>query len=218
MASKERHSPDFSLNLPAVDSLQADEDIIILEQFHSVAIENIMPPLNQGTFSSMETSRYPTPSLTASSRSVASEVPRPMTSARTLTLAQAEELLESFRSRCSFFPFVLFRPGSSVQSLSRESPFLLLAILTIASGFDMQLQTQMNQEFKRVLSSEVVMEGRKSLDFLQGLLIYLAVSIFLIFLIQACLGKVLVTICTFFRSRHVLMPRLHSKLPLKTHG
>jgi hypothetical protein len=49
-----------------------------------------------------------------------------------------------------------------------------LAILTTASREDPQLYCQMNHEFRRVLSSKIIMEGRKSLDFLQGLLVYIA--------------------------------------------
>ncbi|CZS93246.1 uncharacterized protein RAG0_03616 [Rhynchosporium agropyri] len=93
---------------------------------------------------------------------------------RRLTLIDAEELLASYRTKASFFPFVKLAPEATVPSLSRTSPFLLLAILTSASLQNLELHHQIDQEFRRVLSSKVLLQGQKSLDFLQGLLVYIA--------------------------------------------
>ncbi len=73
-----------------------------------------------------------------------------------------------------YFPFIQIPVESNVPSLSRTSPFLLLAVLTTASIGEPMLYHQMDHEFKRILSSKVIVEGRKSLDFLEGLLIYIA--------------------------------------------
>jgi hypothetical protein len=72
------------------------------------------------------------------------------------------------------FPFVHIPVEATVPSLSRSSPFLLLAILTTASIRDQPLYLQMDYEFRRVLGLKVIVERQKSLDFLQGLLIYIA--------------------------------------------
>ncbi|KAH7348525.1 hypothetical protein BKA65DRAFT_398517, partial [Rhexocercosporidium sp. MPI-PUGE-AT-0058] len=93
---------------------------------------------------------------------------------RKVTLKQAEDLLQTYRAKASFFPFVKIAPEATVPSLSRTSPFLLLAILTSASIQDPLLHHQINHEFRRVLSSQVLLQGQRSLDFLQGLLVYIA--------------------------------------------
>jgi len=41
------------------------------------------------------------------------------------------------------------------------------------------LRHQLDHEFRKILSSKLIVEGRKSLDFLQGLLIYLAWLVYL---------------------------------------
>jgi hypothetical protein len=93
---------------------------------------------------------------------------------RKITLDEAEKLLSSFRRRAPYFPFVQIPADATVPSLSRTSPFLLLAILTTASIRDPALCHQMDHEFKRILSTKVIIEGRKALDFLQGILVYVA--------------------------------------------
>ena len=98
----------------------------------------------------------------------------PLIEQRKVDRKQAEQLLLSFRSKAPFFPFVHIPPEATVPSLSRKSPFLLLAILTVASSPDPKLHHQMDHEFRRILSSKVIVEGQKSLDYLQGLLVYIA--------------------------------------------
>jgi hypothetical protein len=93
---------------------------------------------------------------------------------RKLNLQDAERLLAVFRHKAPLFPFVTISEEMTVSSLSRTSPFLLLAILTVASGMNTPLNYQMDQEFRRILSAKVVVEGQKSLDFLQGILVYIA--------------------------------------------
>ncbi len=93
---------------------------------------------------------------------------------RKVTLDQAEKLLSSFRQQSPYFPFVQIPVEATVPSLSRTSPFLLLAILTTASIRDPPLYHQLDHEFKRILSTKVIVEGRKSLDFIQGILVYVA--------------------------------------------
>jgi hypothetical protein len=97
---------------------------------------------------------------------------------RKVTLDEAESLLSFFRQQASYFPFVQIPTDSTVPSLSRTSPFLLLAILTTASMRDRPLYHQMDHEFKRILSTKVIVEGRKSLDFIQGILVYVAWCVF----------------------------------------
>jgi hypothetical protein len=92
---------------------------------------------------------------------------------RKLSLAEAQDLLNLYRERASSFPFVYIPPNATVPSLARTSPFLLLAILTSASIGDLPLYHQMNHEYRRILSSKVIVDGKKSLDYLQGILVYI---------------------------------------------
>lgn len=104
-------------------------------------------------------------------------VPEQGPSHRNITFEQAEELLQKFHRIKHFFPFIVIPEDATIKSLSRYSPFLLLAMLCAASAKDIQLVNHLDHEFKRVLSEKIICEGRKSLDFLQGLLVYIAWSV-----------------------------------------
>ena len=93
---------------------------------------------------------------------------------RKLDLQEAEELLAQYRHKAPFFPFVVIPAEATVPLLARTSPFLLLAIFTAASSTDPSLRHQTDQEFRRILSAKIIIDGRKSLDYLQGLLVYIA--------------------------------------------
>lgn len=95
---------------------------------------------------------------------------------RKLSLQEAEQLLGVYRQKALFFPFVVIPPSATVPSLARNSPFLLLCILTASATTDPLLRKQLDHEFRRILGSKVIVGGQKSLDFLQGLLVYMAVS------------------------------------------
>lgn len=53
-------------------------------------------------------------------------------------------------------------------------PFLLLGILTAMSMPDVYAHRRLDAKFKRVLCERTVERDEKSLDLLQGLLVYLA--------------------------------------------
>ena len=94
-----------------------------------------------------------------------------------LTYDKANALLSIFRNMSTFFPFVLIPIDADVQSMSEERPFLFLAAMASASSEDKALQNTLDQEFRTILSTKVVLEGEKSIDLLQGLLVYLAWSV-----------------------------------------
>ena len=148
---------EFSLDLPTVPPPDTRQDVEDLHEHHLAAFGHSDP-------TEIEKSHCPR---------IAS--PRPaIIEGRKITLQQAEELLSSFRLMAPFFPFVQIPADATVPSLSRTSPFLLLAILTTASIRDPPLYHQLDHEFKRILSTKVIVEGRKSLDFVQGILVYVA--------------------------------------------
>jgi hypothetical protein len=152
---------EFSIDLPAVSSPDTGKDVEALHEHHMGMFEHDESTEIKSSHSSKGVQQVPTQRPT-------------IIEPRKVTLGQAEKLLSSFRRMATYFPFVQIPAESTVPSLSRTSPFLLLAILTTASIGEPTLYHQMDHEFKRILSSKVIVEGRKSLDFLQGLLIYVA--------------------------------------------
>jgi hypothetical protein len=93
-----------------------------------------------------------------------------------LTVEKACSFLATFREMSSYFPFVILPAEATVQSMFLEQPFLLLAVLAASSSAEKKLQHVLEEELRSTLSSRVVLEGEKSLDLLQGLLVYLAWS------------------------------------------
>jgi len=142
---------EFSIDLPSVAITDGLKDVQDLQDHHRHVLEN----------------------EEESTSLIVDGDPR-LLEQRKLDLKQAEQLLLSFRQKAPFFPFVLVPTDVTVPSLSRTSPFLLLSILTTAADDDPLLRHQLDQEFRRILSTRVIVAGQKSLDFLQGLLVYIS--------------------------------------------
>lgn len=74
-----------------------------------------------------------------------------------------------------YFPCITLGADETVKSLARERPFVLLAILACTSGnHSLQGHRLYDEEFRKVLGLKVVAGGERSLELLQGLLIYCA--------------------------------------------
>lgn len=90
-------------------------------------------------------------------------------------LESAASHLEVFRYMLPHFPCILLGEEETVASLARDSPFVLLAILASVSGSrTLQGNTLYDDEFRKVLALKVVAGGERSLELIQGLLIYCA--------------------------------------------
>jgi hypothetical protein len=91
-------------------------------------------------------------------------------------LDSATSLLASFRqSMLPLFPCITLPPHATVSFLAQDRPFLLLAILSAASGCrSLQGHSLYDGEFRRVLGLKSVASGEVSLEILQGLLVYIA--------------------------------------------
>ncbi|KAF7585238.1 hypothetical protein BBP40_011605 [Aspergillus hancockii] len=87
-----------------------------------------------------------------------------------LDRSKADQLLSKFQIKSSYFPFVAIPSNIA----SAEHRFLYLAVLTVASSDDMALLRSLDSRFRTVLADRVVNAGEKSLDYLQGLLVYMA--------------------------------------------
>jgi hypothetical protein len=95
-----------------------------------------------------------------------------------MSLERAEESIQFFRTKACSFPFVLIPPQMSLDRLRREKPFLLLSILTCAAQSNNKLQAILELELRESLGKKVIISGEKSMDLLQGVLVYLTWYIF----------------------------------------
>lgn len=93
-----------------------------------------------------------------------------------LPINKACSYIALYREMSSHFPFVILPADATVHSLYCERPFLLLSVLAAASSRERKLQKVLEEELRTTLCTKVVLEGEKSLDLLQGLLVYLAWS------------------------------------------
>lgn len=83
-------------------------------------------------------------------------------------------LLEAYEDKMGgAFPFVVV-PQQSIQTLRRNRPYLLKAVVTAAAHQDRELQRLRAVDFITSLSRAILIDGEKSLDILQALLIHLA--------------------------------------------
>jgi hypothetical protein len=94
-------------------------------------------------------------------------------------LNSAEKLLSTFRDDLlPNSPCVVLRPGIDVRSMSKESPFVLLAILAVTSCIThLQGHSLYDEEFRKVLGIKFVTGGERSVELLQGLLVYCSWSV-----------------------------------------
>lgn len=92
---------------------------------------------------------------------------------RTISIAHMQSLLEGYRVMADFFPFVLLPRECFCGDLIQQRPIFLFAVLTAASYDSPLLQSALSREFRKVVMVNV-MNGEKSLDLLQGLLVFIA--------------------------------------------
>ena len=62
----------------------------------------------------------------------------------------------------------------SAQQLCTDNPFLYRAIVVVASCKNVARQIVLQKDFMRDLCEKVLIESQKSLDILQGLLVFVA--------------------------------------------
>ena len=95
---------------------------------------------------------------------------------RTIPNTLTEEHLAKFRqSFLPFFPFVYIPAAMSASDLRIQKPFLSLVILSLTTKSASQ-QLTIFDTIRQIVSEKVVPEHERSLDFLLGLVCYLAWS------------------------------------------
>ena len=83
-------------------------------------------------------------------------------------------LLNEFRMMADCFPFVLISSDIAAQDLARQKPMLFLAICMTACGKIRLLQSTLEQRYRQELALKSIVNGHRSLDCLQSILVYLA--------------------------------------------
>jgi len=137
---------------------------------HSISPQIQYPPKALKIFQPFGSHPFPLPSTT--SFTIFDDL-QDVISRGIVTPEKAEESVRHFRTTASNSPFVIISPDTSLNYLRRQKPFLLLTILAMATINNMKLQKLLDQEIRDTLGRRVFMSGEKSLDLLQGVLVYL---------------------------------------------
>lgn len=91
-----------------------------------------------------------------------------------LTVGRASALYATFFEMSHYFPFVILPRDLDFVSVAHDRPFLCLAVLASVSSKEKCLQRALDENLRQALSRKVILQGEKSLDLLQGLILYLA--------------------------------------------
>lgn len=88
------------------------------------------------------------------------------------TVEEAERYFQSFCNRnLPHFSFIQFRDGMTALQLRQERPFLWLCIITISSTF-IHRQITLGKVIREIAARELVVEGKRNLDLLFGLVCF----------------------------------------------
>lgn len=167
-----RQSKTFTIDFDVQSLPEVDENFDALRDSHVQFLETIFPSeldFEVNDLTSSPTTYFPTPS-SSHSHSIQSLHAKPQ-----FNLDSAESLLTSFSRMLSHFPCINLQPEDTVLSLAASRPFVLLAILAAASGSrTLQGHSLYDEEFRKVLGLKFVAGGERSIELLQGTLIYCA--------------------------------------------
>lgn len=137
--------------------------------------EDDVPAMSPSAGPVFDFNSLPTPASTASLGT------RPMVNLGIkpqFNLDSAEKLFQMFRSMLPSCPCVMLDEGTDVRCMARDSPFVLLAILAATScSTSLQGHSLYDEEFRKVLGLKFVTGGERTLDLLQGILVYCAWSV-----------------------------------------
>jgi len=91
-------------------------------------------------------------------------------------------LLDNYQvSMARYFPFVVIPLSTTAPQLRISKPFLFLSIMAVSSYQKNGQQTTLSTEIMRLLSERMLLKGEKSLDLLQGVLVYAEWSVLVTF-------------------------------------
>ena len=91
------------------------------------------------------------------------------------TLEAAEQYMARFRSMSEYFPFVVLPPHKPILTLARDAPFLCLSAICVASApvAIVEDHKQLESIFRKTLLHKITIDGHRTLELLQALLVYL---------------------------------------------
>ena len=92
---------------------------------------------------------------------------------RSINTIHMQMLMDTYRTMADYFPFVTLPKDLSCRDMLQQRPMLMFAVLTVASYDSVLLQLTLSREFRKIVTVKV-MNGEKSLDLLQGLLVFIA--------------------------------------------
>lgn len=163
-------SSTFSIDYDVPARSQPEEDFVTLRELHDAALDMA---LNEDDYT--DVMHTATQSTTPSSSTTQSRSASDMWRKPQFNVASAESLLTSFATMLEHLPFVTVPADITVAQLAATRPFFLLAILTVSSGSKaVQKHALYDEEFLKILGLKYVSAGERSLQLLQGLLIYCA--------------------------------------------
>ncbi|KAF2196697.1 hypothetical protein GQ43DRAFT_382687 [Delitschia confertaspora ATCC 74209] len=90
-----------------------------------------------------------------------------------LETGEADSIFKEYRSMSIAFPFVPLPTDMTAQQLNCSKPMLLLAVLTVASWKNRNLQLLLEEVYRRELADRLIVRPRTSLSVLQSMLVYL---------------------------------------------
>ncbi|GKT42398.1 uncharacterized protein ColSpa_02579 [Colletotrichum spaethianum] len=173
-------SKTFSIDFE-MPQLEEPDDLENLVARHDKYLEEFLPPSDMESIDIMLGLEDPGSGPYSAISSPPSSGSGPSVSLSNLglkpqfNLDSAEKLLQTFRVMLKHFPCVALPPDATVESLSKTKPFLLLAILSTASvSSALQGHTLYDEEFRKILGLKFVAGSERTLELLQGLLIYTA--------------------------------------------
>jgi hypothetical protein len=155
---------------------EIDDSFETLRESHQAAIGKLFPD-HDGDGDAEDMSPFAdsvrsfrTPTSSSQSHSIHDLHTKP-----SFNVASAESLLRSFHSMLRYFPCITLPEDTAIRQLAASRPFVLLAILSSTSGSKtLQGHTLYDEEFRKVLGLKFVAGGERSLELLQGILIYCA--------------------------------------------
>ncbi|KAK8073774.1 hypothetical protein PG994_004673 [Apiospora phragmitis] len=177
-------SQTFSINfsLPAEANLGSSFDDLL--EKHDQFIEDLVPSPAEYEFDNDSTMISTSSSGSETTFSSVSSPGSSMGTSSSMSLTtlgikpqfnldSAQKLLDGFRDMLSFCPLVILPEGANVKAMASQSPFLLLAILAATScSSSLQGFNLYDDEFRKVLGLKFVTSGERSLELLQGILVY----------------------------------------------